>query len=218
MGDTVNPGAESAIGEEGTFGSTSGLADASTGSPFTSSPAADLLNTPQLGVPVDQDVFQSAMTNGSFTPGGFSSVLSSFSNDDDGSDVNLGKATGTREAIVQYAKKFLGTPYVWGGAAPGGFDCSGLVQYVMKKFGVNLPRISYQLANSGKRVPMSQLQAGDLVAWDENSRNPGADHIAIYMGNGYVIEAPHTGANVKIEKVGTKDVAGMWGVHLNIGE
>lgn len=117
-----------------------------------------------------------------------------------------------RSQIVNFAKSFLGTPYVWGGSRPGGFDCSGLVQYVADHFGLHLPRISYQQANSGHAVSISALQPGDLVAWDENSRNAGADHIAFYIGNGYILEAPHTGADVRIRKLGSNE--GAWGVHL----
>lgn len=200
-------GADEQIGQEGNAGVSSST---SSGDPFGATDSADILDTPEPAwLSASYDDFKSATTgpNSSTTPGGFADAL-----DDSGA------ASGTREAIVQYAKQFLGTPYVWGGTSPSGFDCSGLVQYVMKKFGVNLPRISYQQAESGQKVPMKDLQAGDLVAWDENARNPGADHIAIYIGNGYVIEAPHTGSNVKIEKVGTKEQSGMWGVHLNIGK
>lgn len=147
------------------------------------------------------DDFQKAVSGSAITPNGFSSTFT-------GSD----NATGTRESLVKYAKQFLGTPYVWGGSGPGGFDCSGLVQYVAKKFGLNLPRISNQQANSGVRTSISNLEAGDLVAWDENSRNVGADHIAFYIGNGYVLEAPHTGADVRIRKLGKNE--GAYGVHV----
>jgi cell wall-associated NlpC family hydrolase len=123
---------------------------------------------------------------------------------------------GGRDRVVQFAKRFLGDPYVWGGTKPGGFDCSGLVQYVMKQAaGVDLPRISYEQANYGKRVAVGALQPGDLVAWDENARNPGADHIAIYAGNGMIIEAPHAGARVRLRKLGANE--GAWGVQLNYG-
>lgn len=148
------------------------------------------------------DEFNNLTQQDGTTPNGYSSAMS---------DDTSGGAG--REAIVQYAKKFLGTPYVWGGSAPGGFDCSGLVQYVAKKFGLNLPRISNQQANSGQREAINKLLPGDLVAFDENSRNVGADHIAFYIGNGYILEAPHTGAQVRIRKLGKNEDA--YGVHLN---
>jgi cell wall-associated NlpC family hydrolase len=93
---------------------------------------------------------------------------------------------GERGDAVRLAKSFVGMPYIWGGTDPNrGFDCSGFTQYVYKKaFGIDLPRVSYQQANSGRRVGLSALQPGDLVAWDNSSRNNGADHIAIYLGGG----------------------------------
>lgn len=119
-----------------------------------------------------------------------------------------------REKMVAYAKQFLGVPYVWGGESPSGFDCSGLVQFVYRHFGYNIPRVSYQQAATGTLVPLGKLMPGDLVAWDENGRNVGADHIAIYAGNGYVIEAPHTGATVRYRKLSKNE--GAFGVRMDI--
>lgn len=112
-----------------------------------------------------------------------------------------GGASGKASDIVAFAKQFLGDPYVWGGTKPGAFDCSGLIQYVYKHFGVDLPRISAQQADYGKRVSQGEAKPGDLVAWDENSRNNGADHIGLYIGNGMVLHAPKTGDVVKISKI-----------------
>lgn len=120
----------------------------------------------------------------------------------------------TRDGVIAEAMRYIGTPYVWGGTSPKGFDCSGFTQYVLSKFGVNLPRISADQARFGQRVDISQLRPGDLVAWDENARNNGADHIAIYAGNGEVIEAPHTGASVRVRKLGANE--GAYGVSLGI--
>ncbi len=73
-------------------------------------------------------------------------------------------------------------------------DCSGLVKLVYEKFGIELPRVSYQQAEAGRPVAsMAEAQPGDLIAWDDSSRNNGVDHIAIYIGNGQMIEAPRTG-------------------------
>lgn len=121
----------------------------------------------------------------------------------------------TRKALVQYARTALGTPYVWGGNdMQKGVDCSGFVQQVYKEMGIDVPRVSYQQAQSGKRVDLSKLRPGDLVAWDNSSRNNGADHIAIYIGNGRIIEAPRTGLSVRIRKLG--DNEGAWGVRMKI--
>lgn len=103
---------------------------------------------------------------------------------------------------VDIAKSYLGVPYVYGGNGRSGIDCSGLTRAVYKQaYGIDLPRISYQQANGGTRISMADAQPGDLVAWDNGPRNPGADHIAIYVGGGYVIEAPHPGALVRMRKL-----------------
>lgn len=125
-----------------------------------------------------------------------------------------GTVGGNRERVGQIARQLLGTPYKWGGTDPDtGLDCSGFVQYVMRQVGVGLPRISAQQASSGKRVGMGQLRAGDLVAWDNSSRNNGADHIAIYLGNGLIAEQPRPGLSVRIRSVDNNE--GAYGVALN---
>lgn len=122
--------------------------------------------------------------------------------------------TGSRADIINFAKQFLGVPYVWGGTSPNGFDCSGFTQYIAKRFGVTLPRISQNQANVGSHVPVNELQPGDLVLFpgDTNSGLSGPGHVALYVGNGQIIEAPHTGANVRIRSLGKENV---YGVHLN---
>lgn len=125
-----------------------------------------------------------------------------------------GTVGGSRERVGQLARQLLGTPYVWGGTDPdNGLDCSGFVQYVLRQVGVNLPRISAAQARAGARVGLGDLQAGDLVAWDNSSRNNGADHIAIYLGNGQIIEAPRPGLGVRIRTLDDDEDA--WGVSLN---
>lgn len=122
---------------------------------------------------------------------------------------------GWRKAVIQYAKSALGQPYTWGGTnLSSGVDCSGLIQAAFAKAGYNLPRISYQQANYGKRVNIGALRPGDLVAWDNSSRNNGADHIALYIGNGQIIEAARPGTAVRIRSLGKSE--GAWGVHLNL--
>ena len=119
---------------------------------------------------------------------------------------------GWRAAAVQSAESLIGTPYVWGGNGRGGVDCSGLTSFAYAHAGKHLPRVSYQQANSGRRVKLSALRPGDLVAWDNSSRNNGADHIAIYAGNGYIIEAARPGTNVRRRKLGHNE--GAWGVRM----
>lgn len=90
----------------------------------------------------------------------------------------------------------LGTPYVWGGAAPGGFDCSGLVYWAARQAGIRgVPRTSQQQFRVGTPVPMNGLRPGDLVFM--NYEGVGATHVGIYVGNGQILEAPHTGDVVK---------------------
>jgi cell wall-associated NlpC family hydrolase len=92
-------------------------------------------------------------------------------------------------------------------------DCSGLIYSAFAKAGIPMPRVSYQQANSGTRVALNQLQPGDLVAWDNSSRNSGADHIALYIGNGQILEAAKPGTTVRVRSVGSGE--GAWGVRLN---
>jgi cell wall-associated NlpC family hydrolase len=97
--------------------------------------------------------------------------------------------------VVGVAMQYLGTPYVWGGSSPGGFDCSGLVMYAYQQVGVSLPHSSYAQWNVGVPVSRDQLEPGDLVFFD------GLGHVGIYIGNGEFIHAPHTGDVVKISNL-----------------
>lgn len=125
-----------------------------------------------------------------------------------------GVVGGTRSRVVDFAKTLLGTPYKWGGTDPQtGLDCSGFVQLALKQVGVQLPRISAQQAAYGQRTAIGSLQPGDLVAWDNSKRNNGADHIAIYMGNGQIIEEPRPGYSVRIRTLDSDE--GAYGVSLN---
>lgn len=119
--------------------------------------------------------------------------------DGGGYDAPALKGAGNLDAI---AKSYLGVNYVYGGNDRRGIDCSGLVQQVYKAaYGIDLPRISYQQANGGKRISMADVKPGDLIAWDNSDRNPGADHIAVALGGGWIIEAPHPGAKVRLRKL-----------------
>jgi len=97
--------------------------------------------------------------------------------------------------VVGVAMRYLGVPYVWGGASPRGFDCSGLVMYAFAAIGISLPHSSYAQANMGTPVSISQLEPGDLVFFT------GASHVGIYIGGGQFIHAPHTGDVVKISSL-----------------
>lgn len=167
-----------------------------------------------IGVPgVDSDAF-------SLQPPSFGQAPSfapmQFGGDTTGSTAPLSQsASGKRESVISYARQFLGTPYVWGGSSPGGFDCSGLVQYAFGKNGISLPRIAAEQARKGSRSSINSLQPGDLIAWDEGG-NIGVGHIAIYLGGNQILEAPHTGANVRIRSLGSGGFdSKAFGVHLN---
>jgi cell wall-associated NlpC family hydrolase len=95
-------------------------------------------------------------------------------------------------AAAQIALRYLGVKYVWGGASPDGFDCSGLVMYVYAQLGVQLPHFAAAQYALGQAVPRDQLQPGDLVFFD------GLDHVGIYIGGGQMVHAPQTGDVVKI--------------------
>ncbi|MFL5929289.1 MAG: NlpC/P60 family protein [Gaiellaceae bacterium] len=101
----------------------------------------------------------------------------------------------THGGAAGVAMSQLGTPYVWGGASPGGFDCSGLVMWAYAQVGVSLPHSSYAQYGYGVPVSRDQLQAGDLVFFD------GLGHVGIYIGGGQFVHAPHTGDVVKISSL-----------------
>jgi cell wall-associated NlpC family hydrolase/SLT domain-containing protein len=116
-----------------------------------------------------------------------------------GSKTSGAKATGTSgagktaAAVIKVAMRYLGVKYVWGGSTPKGFDCSGLIQYSFKQIGVSLPRTAAQQQRAGKKVNLSDVRAGDLLF----NGNP-AHHVVMCIGGGKIIEAPHTGAVVRV--------------------
>ena len=97
--------------------------------------------------------------------------------------------------VVGIAMQYLGTPYVWGGSSPGGFDCSGLVMFAYSQVGVSLPHHAADQYNYGVPVSRDQLEPGDLVFFD------GLGHVGIYIGGGQFVHAPHTGDVVKISSM-----------------
>ena len=108
---------------------------------------------------------------------------------------------------VAYAQAQLGTPYQWGGDGPGGFDCSGLTQAAYQAAGIQLPRTAQQQYNAGPPVPAGQpLQPGDLVFF---GNDPGhVDHVGIVADKTEMIDAPHTGAVVRVEPYGWNNYVG----------
>lgn len=105
------------------------------------------------------------------------------------------------KSVLDLGMSFLGTPYKWGGSQPGGFDCSGLLQYIYGQKGVAIPRVAADQAKAGVGVTPKDAQPGDLIAFDNDPSRPGVDHIGIYLGGGKMLQAPHTGAVVQVVNV-----------------
>ena len=114
-------------------------------------------------------------------------------------EVESDNATG-RE-IVEYAKKFLGVEYVWGGTTPNGFDCSGFTQYVYKHFGIETGRTTWDQIKTGRRVTVSAAQEGDLIFFGDYDDPMNPVHVGMYMGNGDVIHASYGAKKIKISKL-----------------
>lgn len=114
--------------------------------------------------------------------------------------------TGRIQALLQRAMGLLGTPYRWGGTSPdSGFDCSGLVNYVFRTtLGIELPRVSREMASNGEKVERAALTAGDLVFFGR--RGTRVDHVGIYVGNGQFVHAPRSGRDVTVSSLDT----GYW--------
>jgi len=106
-----------------------------------------------------------------------------------------GNPAGHYSGVVGIAMQYLGVPYVWGGASPSGFDCSGLVMYVYAQLGIDLPHFAAAQFRAGRHVRMDQLRPGDLVFFDD------LNHVGIYTGGGRFIHAPHTGDHVRISSL-----------------
>jgi len=100
-------------------------------------------------------------------------------------------------SLYSVAQQYLGVPYVYGGATPAGFDCSGLVQYVYAQFGISLPHSSASQGAAGTQIPESQAVPGDLVVMD--------GHIGFYAGGGMILHAPYEGTVVRIQPIWTSD-------------
>ncbi|WP_037678686.1 bifunctional lytic transglycosylase/C40 family peptidase [Streptomyces griseus] len=114
---------------------------------------------------------------------------------------------------IYYAQKKLGTPYLWGGtgtAEQGGrFDCSGLTQAAYKSVGITLPRVANDQYNAGPHPSRDELLPGDLVFFSTDPNNSRAiDHVGIYVGGGYMIDAPRTGAVIRFDPIDTRKYFG----------
>ncbi len=116
------------------------------------------------------------------------------------------KKEGRAQTLLKGALALLGTPYRWGGTSPeAGFDCSGLVGYVFRTaLGIELPRVSRDMARDGEKVERSSLVPGDLVFFSRRGKR--VDHVGIYIGEGRFLHAPRTGRDVTVSELDT----GYW--------
>jgi len=136
-------------------------------------------------------------------------------------DIPIPPTSKIGQAVVRAALQMRGIPYSWGGGGPGGpskgiaqgantvgFDCSGLVQYAFAKYGVNVPRVTYDQFRAGTPVPVNAMKPGDLVFFHPGSNGPG--HVGIFIGNGKFLQAPQTGDLVKISNLADRsDLVGV---------
>ena len=126
------------------------------------------------------------------------------SNSSGGSSGSSAPPPATHSSVVSIALQYLGVPYVWGGASPSGFDCSGLTMYAYAKVGVYLPHNAAMQYGMGTPVSRSQLAPGDLVFFS------GLSHVGMYIGGGRFVHAPHTGDVVKISSLSDSWYAATW--------
>ncbi|MCR5344559.1 MAG: C40 family peptidase [Lachnospiraceae bacterium] len=111
--------------------------------------------------------------------------------DDDGDDDPGYRTNVSPSDVIDYAKQFVGNPYVWGGTDPHtGADCSGFLQYVFAHFGIRIPRTSYEQRTAGKRVSYSNMKPGDIVCY--------SGHVAMYIGNNQILHARNERAGIGI--------------------
>ena len=170
---------------------------------------------PNIDVPVEIDLPEVTATPGNV--GNASAML----NQSSMANIPIPPTSKIGEAVVRAALQMRGVPYSWGGGGPGGpskgiaqgantvgFDCSGLVQYEFAKYGVKLPRVSYEQFRAGKPVPLNAMRAGDLVFFRPGANGPG--HVGIFIGNGKFLQAPQTGDVVKVSDLSSRsDLVGV---------
>lgn len=132
----------------------------------------------------------------------------------DTGETSAGVPTAVQAAAVAYAESQIGTPYVWGGASPQtGFDCSGLVVWAYGLAGVVVPRVANNQWQDEPHVAMDELVPGDLVFFGTGNY---ADHVGIYVGDAAMVDAPYTGADVRIDTI-PMTAGATWGNQVVLG-
>jgi cell wall-associated NlpC family hydrolase len=154
--------------------------------------------------------------DGAGTPGGLAAALWDYDHSAVSVNTTLALSTaldaapglGTAPAMaIAFAAGQLGAPYRWGATGPDDWDCSGLVQAAYRAAGVSLPRVAQDQFDAGPRVPGGLIvQPGDLVFFGSSSTL--VDHVGLYVGAGEMIDAPHTGADVRTEPARWSDLVG----------
>ena len=170
---------------------------------------------PNIDVPVEVDLPELN------APAGQVGNVSAMQNKLGGANIPIPPTSKIGEAVVRAALQMRGMPYSWGGGGAGGaskgiaqgantvgFDCSGLVQYAFAKYGVNVPRVTYDQFRAGTPVPTKAMRPGDLVFFHPGSQGPG--HVGIFIGNGKFLQAPQTGDVVKVSDLASRsDLVGV---------
>ena len=150
-------------------------------------------------------VAQAAASTASSSSGTSTSTGSGDSTGGGGTIVDPGGSG--HSAVVGIAQRYLGVPYVWGGASPSGFDCSGLAMYCYAQIGIGLSHGATDQQRASHPVSLSALQPGDLVFFGSSAYS---HHVGIYVGGGQMIDAPHTGAVVRYDSIGGAWIGGRF--------
>jgi cell wall-associated NlpC family hydrolase len=121
-----------------------------------------------------------------------------------GGRIGVNPSGGGHPEAVGIAMKYLGVPYVWGGTTPAGFDCSGLMQYVYRELGIDIPRVSQDQYYAGEHIAADRLdllKPGDLIFFGRNGDPDRVHHVGMYVGGDSFIHAPYSGTDVQVSSL-----------------
>ncbi|MGH9047243.1 MAG: C40 family peptidase [Acidimicrobiales bacterium] len=203
----ITGGLGGGTGSTGSTGSTGGSTGSGSGGSSGSTSTTPGTTPPTSGVPnpaVTQPTGSALPSYGFGTDGQLGCSLI-----DNQTGMPVGGESAAQQRSVQLALSFIGTPYVWGGESTKGFDCSGLVQFVYSAAGIQLPRTAQEQYDAGPAVaPGQPVVPGDLVFFGGGPTD--VSHVGIFVGNGVMVDAPHTGADVRLDKVnGFEPIVGV---------